>query len=75
MNELAFFTHDSFIDLLNKFSLEKNNIEVFFTCLYACRKLEAVGFFSSTDGDKEIEDKLLYTPRPAREYFNIYREI
>lgn len=73
--EMTLFSHDFFVDYLNKTRLNTEIKSRFFNSLYACRKLDSVGFFSSTDGDDDIEDKLLFVPRPTRDSFNIYSDI
>lgn len=64
LSETEAFTHSSIIARLNMLSADKKQARNFFLCLYACRKLDACGFFSSTDGDNDIEDKLLFVQRP-----------
>ncbi|MFP2505028.1 site-specific integrase [Buttiauxella gaviniae] len=75
VNRLASFSHESIISLLNEISPVDKEVGTFYSCLYASRKLDVNGFFTSTDGNESIEDKLLFVPRPATSYEGIYRDV
>jgi hypothetical protein len=75
LRELTSCTHDSFITGLNRLAAEPRYARQFFCCLYACRKLDTCGFFSSTDGEDDIEEKLLFTGRPLTGNAGMYSEL
>ncbi|HCG5940532.1 TPA: site-specific integrase [Vibrio parahaemolyticus] len=48
----------------------------FYYILYALRTLDRAGFFKSTDDSKEdLEDQLLFIPRPPSDNFGVYEEL
>ncbi|WP_318453695.1 tyrosine-type recombinase/integrase [Photobacterium leiognathi] len=73
--EMKSLTHDTFVAHLNKLCIVASKSGDFFNCLYACRKLDIHEFFEDTDGDADIEDKLLFVPRPAVDNWGIYSDI
>lgn len=75
MREIKSFSHDSFIFELKKLSLDVKFEVRFYSVLYALRKLDIKGFFQETDGDSDLEEKLLFVSRPATNRWGIYNEI
>ncbi|WP_127162239.1 hypothetical protein [Entomomonas moraniae] len=54
--------------------LNKNSW-LFYSVLFLSRKLEAVGFFTSSNSYEDLEDKLLFIPRPKTGDFGVYKNI
>jgi integrase len=67
--------HDAFISLLRDLSTNKSTHRRFYPILYTLRKLDALGFFESTNRDEDLEEKLLLVPRPATDKWSIYTDI
>lgn len=68
------FSHDSFIDYLSQISRDPKLHCVFFSVLYTVRKLDIKGFFQDTNNNSDLEDKLLFVPRPIVDNWSIYNE-
>lgn len=68
-------SHDSFISQLRKLSTDPKLHREFYSLLHALRKLDIKGFFKDIDGESDLEDKLLFVPRPAINNWGIYSEI
>ncbi|HIF9359568.1 TPA: tyrosine-type recombinase/integrase [Photobacterium damselae] len=48
----------------------------FYNALYGLRALDRAGFFASTDDSKEdLEDQLLFIPRPSNDTFGVYQNL
>ncbi|WP_282065727.1 site-specific integrase [Vibrio rotiferianus] len=56
--------------------LKGKDKETFYHILYALRALDRAGFFKSTDDSKEdLEDQLLFIPRPLSDTFGVYENL
>ncbi|EOW0835805.1 tyrosine-type recombinase/integrase [Vibrio parahaemolyticus] len=56
--------------------LKGKDKETFYHVLYALRALDRAGFFKSTDDSKEdLEDQLLFIPRPPSDTFGVYENL
>lgn len=72
--QLTAFSHSTLISVLESTQDPKDQ-NTFYAVLYASRKLEVEGFFSSTDNGDDLEGKLLFVPRPPTSNWGIYSEI
>lgn len=72
--QLSVYSHSTLISVLESTQDPKDQ-NTFYAVLYALRKLEGDGFFSSTDNGDDLEDKLLFVPRPLTSSWGIYSEI
>ncbi|HGF5099411.1 site-specific integrase [Vibrio parahaemolyticus] len=74
------FTKATFLAHLEHLATNSDKIEgakkAFYNTLYALRALDRVGFFKSTDDSKEdLEDQLLFIPRPTSDTFGVYENL
>lgn len=58
------------------YELKPKDYMSFYYILFALRTLDRAGFFKSTDDSKEdLEDQLLFIPRPPSDKFGVYEEL
>ncbi|MGI2947904.1 MULTISPECIES: tyrosine-type recombinase/integrase [Vibrio] len=72
------FTKATFLVHLEQLATQgkEKDIQPFYLILYALRTLDREGFFKSTDDSKEdLEDQLLFIPRPPSDNFGVYEEL
>ncbi|MEQ5294874.1 site-specific integrase [Providencia rettgeri] len=75
LGEIKTLNHDSVLNFLQSITDTKREAWLFFSALFAIRKLDAEDFFVLTDKDESIEDKLLFIPRPKTGDFGVYKNI
>lgn len=73
-------TKATFLAHLEHLSIHSDKIggayQAFYNILYTLRVLDRAGFFKSTDDSKEdLEDQLLFIPRPLSDNFGIYENL
>lgn len=73
--ELKSINHDNILCFLKSATELNKNSWLFYSVLFLSRKLEAVGFFTSSNSCEDLEDKLLFIPRPKTGDFGVYKNI
>lgn len=73
--ELKSINHDNILCFLKSATELNKNSWLFYSVLFLSRKLEAVGFFTSSNSYEDLEDKLLFIPRPKTGDFGVYKNI
>ncbi|MBF4338518.1 site-specific integrase, partial [Vibrio anguillarum] len=73
------FTKATFLAHLEHLATHFDKIgdaKTFYNTLYSLRALDREGFFKSTDDSKEdLEDQLLFIPRPPSDTFGVYENL